>query len=65
MVQIYRFLKVEHAGESFHAKYNRLERKHKNQMNRAERFFLIIKDVENEYKTDRRNFKNVQCCQFL
>ena len=55
--KVYRYLKIEHAGENIHAKYNRLEKKHNNQKDRGRRFFLIIRDLVNENRCDRRNFK--------
>ena len=42
---MYRYLKIEHAGENIHAKYNRLEKKHNNQKNKSKRFFLVICDL--------------------
>ena len=42
---VYRYLKIEHAGENIHTKYNRLEKKHNNQKNRSQRFFLVIRDL--------------------
>ena len=36
---VYQYLKIEHAGENIHCKYNRLERKHLNQKHRGRRFF--------------------------
>ena len=32
---VYQYLKIEHAGENIHCKYNRLERKHQNQKHRG------------------------------
>ena len=34
-----KYLKIEHAGEHIHAKYNRLEKNHENQKNRGKSFF--------------------------
>ena len=51
------YLKIEHAGENIHCKYNRLERKHLNQKHRGRRFFLVIRDNLEEMRTDKRFFK--------
>ena len=42
-------LKIEHAGENIHAKYNRLEGKHKSQKNRGKRFLYVIRDFYDRY----------------
>ena len=54
---VYKYLKIEHAGENIHCKYNRLEAKHKNQKHRGKRFFLIIRDYKEEMHTDKTKFK--------
>ena len=47
----------EHMGENIHAKYNRLEKKHQNQKNRGKRFFLVIRDLVDENRCDRKHLK--------
>ena len=42
---MYRYLKIEHAGENIHAKYNRLNKKTEQPKNRSKRFFLVIRDL--------------------
>ena len=54
---MYKYLKIEHAGENIHARYNKLEKKHENQKNRGKRFFLAIRDLVQERRVDRTNFK--------
>ena len=54
---VYKTLKIVHAGENIHAKYNRLEDKHKSQKHRGKRFFYIIRDLFDEAHTDRSKFK--------
>ena len=44
-------------GENIHAKYNRLEKKHQNQKNRGKRFFLVIRDLVDENRCDRKHLK--------
>ena len=36
--KVYKYLKIDHAGENIHARYNKLEKKHENQKNRGKRF---------------------------
>ena len=50
-------MKIEQAGENIHAKYNKLENKHKSQKNRGKRFFYVIRDFYDEMHTDRTKFK--------
>ena len=59
---VYMTLKIEHAGENIHAKYNKLEDKHKSQKHRGprkpgKRFFYVIRDFYDEHHTDRSKFK--------
>ena len=44
-------------GENIHAKYNRLEKKHQNQKNRGKHFFLVIRDLVDENRCDRKHLK--------
>ena len=57
MFHTYRYLKIEHMGENIHAKYNRLEKKHQNQKNRGKHFFLVIRDLVDENRCDRKHLK--------
>lgn len=56
---MYKILKIEHAGENIHAKYNRLEKKHNNQKDRGKRFFFVIRDLFDESHVDRTKFKKI------
>ena len=53
----YRMMKVEQMMESLHAQHNKMEKKRKNERNRAKRFYQMIKAHENKLKSNRTNFE--------
>ena len=64
---LYKYLKMEQEGERIHQRIKKLDQKYTNVRDKTERYYLIIRDLENENNTDltdfqrkKRNFRKIR-----
>ena len=53
----YKYLKLEQEGERLHSELNKLERQFRTVRNQAQRYFLMLRELENKQKCDRSKLK--------
>ncbi len=54
---VYKMLKIEQAGEVLHKKLNDLDTQFNNEKDLSQRYFKMLRELENKYYVWHRNFK--------